>query len=110
MRAVALYNPEFEVYASIRQEALAFLDAHGLVPHTMYIAADGWVEAVYHLSNEDTAIVDVWHMLARMDGIEVMQPLLPIADGEGQSRVTVNFRLTHQVSSGLWQRLRRIVS
>lgn len=104
-----MQNTNWEIYAEIRQQALAFLDAHGLIPETLYIAADGWVEAIYTYTAGNTSITDRWQHVRQKASVNVRRPILEVHDQRHKIKLHVYFNLAREKQS-LWQRLRWLIS
>lgn len=105
MTTRTLPNPTFEVYASLRQEALTFLHRHALIPDMLYIAADGRIEAVYDHAANDDSILKTWQTLEQSQHLTLTQPLLP-----RESQLNVHFKLNEVEQNSFWHRIKRIVS
>jgi len=96
-----MQSTHWELYAETRQQALAFLDAHGLIPETLYIDADGWVEAVYG----DTSYIDHWQHVRKSASVDVHLPALQNKRQQYAGPLHIRFNLSQKKPS-LWQRLR----
>ena len=100
----------WEVYANIRQDALAFLDARMLVPDTMYISEDGWVEAVYSYPTNTGDTLNRWQAIRDSQEIKISDSDFEVEEKLGTSTLRVNFNLYQDQKGGLWGRIKQLVS
>ncbi|GAB4510174.1 MAG: hypothetical protein OHK0046_06470 [Anaerolineae bacterium] len=91
------------IHSNIMRDVVSFLEAQDLIPTSLAIQGDGWVEALFKDSPKST-----WYALARQRKIDIEAPLLTVEEADGSTLLRVKFRLTTQ--KHLWPRLFRRTS
>lgn len=114
---------DWEINATARQNALAFLDAHNVLPDMVAIEADGWVEAIYDYPVGDESVLKAWEAISEKTDIQMFKPMILVRNASGLARLRVQFNPnaamhTHKqhkhtepaTQPSLWQRLKQLVS